>query len=84
MDSFLRFVEYKIKKNIKIESILITDNSNLHKKHKFFDSEKYHLKLEIESSYLNALNKIKAHREVMMILGDEIQTKIHAIEIKIK
>jgi len=62
MNDFLKFIENKIKKNIKVESILIKDNSYLHKKHKFFDSEKYHLKLEIESSYLNALNKIKAHR----------------------
>ena len=46
MNDFLKFIENKIKKNIKVENILIIDNSNLHKKHKFFDSEKYHLNLK--------------------------------------
>ncbi len=84
MNNFLKFIENKVKKNIKIENILITDNSSLHKKHKFFNPEKYHLKLEIESNYLNSLTKIKGQREIMNLLADEMQTKIHALEIKIK
>ena len=84
MNNFLKFIENKVKKNIKIENILITDNSSLHKKHKFFNPEKYHLKLEIESDYLNSLTKIKGQREIMNLLADEMQTKIHALEIKIK
>ena len=39
MNDFLSFLENKIKKNIKVEKILIVDNSNLHKKHRFFDSK---------------------------------------------
>ena len=84
MNNFLRIIEDKVKKKIKVESILITDNSRLHKKHKFFDSKKYHLSLEIQSIYLNSLSKIKAHREIMNLLSEEIRTKIHALEIKIK
>jgi len=84
MNNFLKFVENKIKKNIKIESILITNNSSKHRKHKFFDSEKYHLRLEIESVYLNSLDKIKAQREIMKLLAEELKSKIHALEIKIK
>ena len=84
MNDFLSFVENKIKKNIQVEKILITDNSNQHKKHRFFDSEKYHLKLEIQSSYLNSLNKIEAQREVMSLFANELKNKIHALEIKIK
>ena len=84
MDNFLKLIENKIKKNIKIESILITDNSNLHKKHKFFDSEKYHLKLEIQSNYLRSLNRIVAQRKIMSVLKEELKNKIHALEIKIK
>ena len=60
MNNFLEFVKNKIKTNIKVENILITDNSSLHKKHKFFDSEKYHLSIEVESRYLNSLSKIEA------------------------
>ena len=84
MNDFLKIVEDKIKKNIKVESILIIDNSNLHKKHKSFDPERHHLKLEIESVYLKSLDRVKAQREIMSILLDELKTKIHALEIKIK
>jgi BolA family transcriptional regulator, general stress-responsive regulator len=84
MNDFLNAVENKIKSNIKVESILIIDNSNKHKKHKFFDAEKYHLRLEIESVYLKSLDKIKAHRKIMDILSNELKKKIHALEINIK
>jgi stress-induced morphogen len=84
MNDFLEFVEKKIKKNIKVESILIIDNSNQHKKHKFFDIKKYHLRLEIYSAYLKSLEKVNAQREVMSVLSEELKTKIHALEIKIK
>ena len=84
MNDFLSYIENKIKKNIKVEKILIIDDSNRHKKHKFFDSEKYHLKLEVESLYLSSLDKIKAQRQIMSVLGEEIKNKIHALEIKIK
>ena len=84
MNDFLRFVESKIKKNIEVEKIVIIDNSRQHKKHKSFNAEKYHLKLEIESIYLNSLDKIKGQREIMTILSEELKTKIHALEIKIK
>jgi stress-induced morphogen len=84
MNNFLNFIENKIKKNIKVEKILITDNSSQHKKHRFFDSKKYHLKLEIQSAYLSKLNKIKAQREIMSLFAEEFKTRIHALEIKIK
>ena len=84
MNDFLVFIEDKIKTNIKLEKILITDNSNQHKKHRFFDSKKYHLKLEIQSSYSSSLNKIQAQRQIMSLLAKEMKTKIHALEIKIK
>ena len=84
MNDFLSFIENKIKKNIEVEKILITDNSNLHKKHRFYDSKKYHLKLEIQSVYLKSLDKITAQRQVMSILAEELKNKIHALEIKIK
>jgi BolA protein len=84
MNDFLSFIENKIKKSIKVEKILIVDNSNRHKKHRFFDSEKYHLRLEIQSSYLKSLNKIVAQRQIMSLLAQELKNKIHALEIKIK
>jgi BolA protein len=84
MNDFLSFIENKIKKNIKVEKVSITDNSNKHKKHKYFNSERYHLNLEIQSTYLSSLNKIEAQRKVMSLLAEELKNKIHALEIKIK
>tara|TARA_B110000967_G_C18416624_1_gene331857 strand:- start:284 stop:538 length:255 start_codon:yes stop_codon:yes gene_type:complete len=84
MNDFLSIIENKIKKNIKVENVLIIDNSNKHKKHRFFDSKKYHLKLEIQSTYLSSLDKITAQRQVMSLLAEELKKKIHALEIKIK
>ena len=84
MNDFLKLIEEKIKKNIKVESVLVIDNTNQHKKHKSFVAEKCHIRLEIVSNYLKSLNKIKAQREVMSILSEEIKNKIHALEIKIK
>tara|TARA_B100000795_G_scaffold256256_1_gene228540 strand:+ start:435 stop:689 length:255 start_codon:yes stop_codon:yes gene_type:complete len=84
MNDFLKFIEDKIKKNIKTEGVLITDNSVLHKKHKFFNPQKYHLCIEIKSSYLSSLTRIKAHKEIMKLLAEELNAKIHALEIKIK
>ena len=84
MNEFLKRIEEKVKKNIKIENILIIDNSDKHKKHKFFDSNRYHLKLEIESIYLKSINKVNAQRQIMKILDKEMRESIHALEIKIK
>ena len=84
MNDFLSFIENKIKKNIKIEKFYVIDNTYLHEKHRSFNSEKYHLSLEIRSVYLNSLTKIKAQREIMKLLDKELNTKIHALEIKIK
>ena len=84
MNDFLSFIENKIKKNIEVEKILIVDNSSQHKKHRFFNPEKYHLRLEIQSAYLRSLDKIKAQRQIMSLLAEELKKKIHALEIKIK
>ena len=45
MKNYFKEIERKLKENIKIEKIEIVDNSSKHSKHKFFSSEKYHLKL---------------------------------------
>ncbi len=84
MNNYLNVIKEKIKKNIKIEKINILDNSHKHKTHKFYDENKFHIYLEIQSKYLNALPRIKAQRMIMNILKKEIQNRIHALEINIK
>ena len=77
-------IKEKINKKINPENIIIIDNSSSHTKHKFFDSNKLHLKIIIESKKLKNMNKIEAHKEIFSILRNEMKNKIHALEIEIK
>ena len=63
---------------------MLVDNSYLHASHKSFDGNKFNLKLVIKSKKLNKMNKIEAHKLIYSILKDELNTKIHALEIDIK
>mgnify|MGYP006163049571 CR=1 FL=1 len=84
MKKILDLIENKIKENINVEKIIISNNTDKHKTHKFFNKKKYHLHLEIESKQLRKLDKIDAQRLVMRTLKDEFETTIHALELKIK
>ena len=77
-------IKKKIFKGIKTQNIILIDNSNLHKKHKSFDLNKFHFKIIIESKTLKKMNKIEAHKKIFSILKKEIKNKIHALEIEIK
>ena len=81
---FLNQVKKKINSKINSEKITLIDNSHLHTKHKFFDINKFHLKIIIESKLLKKMDKIEAHKEIFSILKDEMNNKIHALEIEIK
>ena len=84
MNTFLEKVKEKINSELNPEKLLLIDNSYLHANHKSFDSDKFNLKLIIKSKKLNEMKKIDAHKLVYYILRDEINTKIHALEIDIK
>jgi len=81
--SFFDKVKEKVSRKINPENIILIDNSHLHTKHKFFDSNKLHLKIIIKSEKLKNMNKIMAHKEIYSILKDEMNNKIHALEIEI-
>ena len=83
MISFFDKIREKINKKINPENLALIDNSNLHIKHKFYDSDKFHLKIIIKSKKLKNMNKIAAHKEIFSILKDEMKNKIHALEIEI-
>ena len=84
MKNYFKKLENKIKGQVKCESLIIVDNTNLHVGHKFFSSEKLHLHLKIKSIYLNSLPRLKAQRLLMSILKEDIKEKIHALEITIE
>mgnify|MGYP001275121449 CR=1 FL=1 len=83
MESFIKVIKKKIRNSIELSKIEIIDNSSLHRRHKSFNKDKFHLKIIIDSKYLKSLNKIQAHKKVMKILEKEMKNKIHALEIKI-
>ena len=77
-------IKKKIYEAIGSKDIILMDNSNLHKKHKFFDLNKFHLKIIIKSAKLKKMSKIDAHKKIFSILKEEMKNKIHALEIEIK
>ena len=81
--AFLDQIKEKINKEIKPEDLIIIDNSHLHSKHKSFDVYKFHIKILIKSKDLKKMNKISAHKKIFSILKNEMQNKIHALEIEI-
>ena len=76
-------IKEKINKKINPKNIILIDNSSFHAKHKSFNPNKFHLKIIIKSEKLKKMNKIAAHREILSILKDEVNNKIHALEIEI-
>ena len=84
MINYLEEIKAKIVEKINPEKITLLDNSHLHKKHKSFDPNKYHIKLIIKSKKLKSMQKIQAHKVIFSILNEDIKTKIHALEILVE
>ena len=84
MKNYFKEIDKKLKKGIKIEDLVIVDNSHKHKGHKFFSSEKFHLHLKVKSIYLKSVSRINAQKMIMKILKEDLKTKIHALEISIE
>ena len=84
MKNYFAEIQSKLNKELELEDIEIVDNSHKHKGHKFYSEEKYHLKLKIKSAYLNSITRISAHKLIMRILKEDLQNKIHALEITIE
>ena len=84
MITIYKEIKKKIHQAINPKNIILIDNSNLHKKHKSFDLNKFHFKIIIESDKLKKMHKIDAHKKIFSILKEEMKNKIHALEIEIK
>ena len=84
MKNYFEEICEKLKNEIEIEDVKIVDNSNKHRRHKFFSPEKLHLHLKVKSLYLNSISRVSAQKLIMKILKDDLKTKIHALEISIE
>ena len=84
MKNYFEEICKKLNNEIEIEHIEIVDNSHKHKGHKSFSPEKFHLQLKIKSLYLNSISRVNAQKMIMKVLKDDLDTKIHALEISIE
>tara|TARA_B000000609_G_scaffold57266_1_gene42429 strand:- start:323 stop:580 length:258 start_codon:yes stop_codon:yes gene_type:complete len=84
MKNYFEEIEKKLRMQIKFESLEIVDNSHKHKGHKFFSEEKFHLHLKIKSLYLSSISRLSAQKLIMKVLKDDLQSRIHALEISIE
>ena len=84
MKNYFEEIEKKLRMQIKFESLEIVDNSYKHKGHKFFSEEKFHLHLKIKSLYLSSISRLSAQKLIMKVLKDDLQSRIHALEISIE
>ena len=84
MKNYFEEIRSKLIKEIELEDSRIVDNSHLHKGHKSYSSDKFHLHLKIKSLYLNSLSRVSAQKIVMKVLSNDLKTKIHALEISIE
>ena len=83
IDKLIANVKKKIKKNIEIENILIEDKTFLHKNHPTHESNKFHLKISIESDELKKLKKIESNKKIYKLLDEELKSHIHSLQILI-
>ena len=77
----IAIVKKKLEKEIIIQEIKIEDKSFLHKNHKGYQKEKFHLKLIIRSNQLNKLNRVASTKKIYDILSLELKKNIHSIQI---
>ena len=84
MEDYFEDIKKKLEEKINFEKLEIIDNSYKHKGHKSFSPERFHLHLRIKSSYLNSMSRVNAQKMIMKVLKDDLNTKIHALEISIE
>ena len=51
MKNYFEEIEKKLKSKIKYEKIEIINNSHLHKYHKFYSQDKFHLHIKLKSPF---------------------------------
>ena len=83
INSLIKILKEKLTKKFKISNIEIEDKSFLHKKHKNFDKNKFHIKLTIDSPELKKVSSIEANRKIYEALKEEMNKSIHSLQIVI-
>ena len=83
INTLISIIKKKISTDIKCENLKVEDKTFLHKDHVGNDSNKFHIKLSIESKELKKMNKIERNKKVYKILSEEISKSIHSLQVLI-
>ena len=83
INNLIIILKNKLKKNFEVNNLIIEDKSFLHRKHKNFSNDKFHIKLIIESAELKKISSIEANRKIYSVLKKEMNANIHSLQIVI-
>ena len=83
INQLLEVVKKKINQNVTCEKIEIEDKTFLHRGHQNFQTDKFHIKIKINSLYLKKMKKIESSKVIHKVLKDELEKYIHSIQILI-
>ena len=83
INQLIEIVKTKLNKSIACDKIEIEDKTFLHKNHSGHLSNRFHLKISIESNELKNLNKIESNKKIYKILDEELKNYIHSLQILI-
>tara|TARA_B110001454_G_scaffold37554_1_gene36999 strand:+ start:606 stop:866 length:261 start_codon:yes stop_codon:yes gene_type:complete len=83
INKLIEVLNKKLNENFNISSLKIEDKSFLHKNHKSFMKDKFHIKLVLISDELKALKPIDANKKIYKTLKNEMNNHIHSLQIKI-
>ena len=84
INQLIGIIKQKINQNISCDKIDVEDKTFLHKNHKAFRTDKFHIKIIIISLQLKQMDKIQSSKIIHKILKDELERYIHSIQILIK
>ncbi len=84
MIKIIKNIENQLKKDFKPSSLTIIDNTDLHRKHKNFQTGKLHLKIILKSENLKKLDPVDANRKIFSSLREYMEKHIHSLQIKIE
>tara|TARA_B100000029_G_C17511435_1_gene936425 strand:+ start:451 stop:717 length:267 start_codon:yes stop_codon:yes gene_type:complete len=76
-----KIVKKKIIENTSADDVIVEDKTFLHKKHKSFQKNRFHIRIIIKSNDLSSKNNIESTKLIYKILGEEIKKYIHSIQI---
>ena len=83
INDLIEIINKKLNQSINISSINVEDKTFLHKKHKLFIKNKFHIKITINSKELNSMKTIDANRKIFKLLKEETKKYIHSLQIVI-